>query len=464
MTFTATTLAFRRLPSSLHLQLRSKVFHQMFVPSNGQGWPIPPITIWTFASIVLVAHLLGSRPALWEPLHSKNSPRPRPRHRPGKCRVRNTHSRTRDNLDLHLLPVLRTIWSVCSKRLQLSFFAASVKKRKKAASSRGTPKKHRRTRALAIPIPRRRVARAEAIWAFVGVVVIWAGFVVLAEVKFPWWYDREYEVRHELLDERVAGASGAAALGRDRQLTALAPLFARASCRRSTMRKADRCCRSTTRITAPAPRLNLMQMHRLIPGRRARSPQWLAIEIVPAHLRYEAISSTLASAADLPELMPYENKPKLLMEFSRLRLNVIYKNRTSFLRTFAPPFATKAGGEGDDIFLGLPRRRRDPQAEEPGAHPENKKQQQYELIKGMYANQMKQFDFDPQLIAATRGLLELCRERHIPETMLLIAPGKTAASARGLATAWKKKIQQLYRGLGDEFGISRDRCTRVVPR
>src|SRR3954466_14660392 len=57
---------------------------------------------------------------------------------------------------------------------------------------------------LAIPIPRRCVARAEAVWAFVGIVLIWAGFVVLAEVKFPWWYDREYEVRHELLDERVA--------------------------------------------------------------------------------------------------------------------------------------------------------------------------------------------------------------------------------------------------------------------
>ena len=65
MTFTATTLAFVVFRSPT-FGIAKEVFKQLFVPSNGKGWPIPPITFWTFAGIVLVAHLLGSRPALWQ--------------------------------------------------------------------------------------------------------------------------------------------------------------------------------------------------------------------------------------------------------------------------------------------------------------------------------------------------------------------------------------------------------------
>ncbi|HEX3149888.1 MAG TPA: hypothetical protein VHR66_17560 [Gemmataceae bacterium] len=298
---------------------------------------------------------------------------------------------------------------------------------------------------MAIPIPRRRVARAEALWAFIGMVVIWAGFVLLAEIKFPWWYDREYEVRHELLDERVAehperpilAVIGSSRIGTAFCPSELPPIYDAESRQVLVFNYSHH---------GSGPRLNLMQMHRLI--RAGHEPTWLVIEIVPAHLRYEAISSTLASAADIPVLMPYENKPKLLIEFSRLRLNIVYKNRTAFLRTFAPPFATKAG-EGDDIFLGPLGD--DAILSRPGAHPETKKQQQFELIKGMYANQMQNFDFDSQLVEATRGLLQLCRDRHIL-TALLIAP-EDSRFRSWYGDGVEEKIQKLYHGLGDEFGV-----------
>jgi hypothetical protein len=298
---------------------------------------------------------------------------------------------------------------------------------------------------LTIPIPRRRVARAEAIWAFVGIVVIWAGFVVLAEVKYPWWYDREYEVRHDLLNERVAehperpllAVVGSSRIGTAFCPSELPPIY-------------DAEGRQVLPFNyshhGSGPRLNLMQMHRLL--RAGTVPTWLVIEIVPAHMRYEAISSGLASAADIPELMPYENKPKLLLEFARLRLNIVYKYRTSFLRTFASPFATKAG-EGDDIFLGPLGD--DAILSRPGAHPEAKKQQQFELIKGMYAGQMKQLEFDPQLVDATRGLLELCRERNIPAALLIAPEDSRFRSWYGEGV--EEKIQSLYHGLGDEFGV-----------
>src|SRR4051794_34545925 len=89
------------------------------------------------------------------------------------------------------------------------------------------------------------------------------------------------------------------------------------------------------------------------------------------------------------------NKRKLLVEFARLRSNAVYRNRTGFLRTFAPDFATKAGA-GDDIYLGPLGD--DAILSRPGAHPEDKKEAQYKLIKSMYAYQMQDLQFDPQLV------------------------------------------------------------------
>jgi hypothetical protein len=189
-----------------------------------------------------------------------------------------------------------------------------------------------------------------------------------------------------------------------------------------------------------------MQMHRLI--RDGVEPSWIVIELVPSHVRYEAITGSLASAADLPVLLPYDNKPKLLWEFTRLRLNAVYRNRTEFLRTFAPDFATKAG-EGDDIFLG-------PLGDDhilsrPGAHPEKKKESQYKLIKSMYAYQMQDLQFDPQLIDATRELLTLCRDANIPAAILIAPEDSRFASWYGPGV--EERIQALYASFATDFGI-----------
>jgi hypothetical protein len=298
---------------------------------------------------------------------------------------------------------------------------------------------------LSIPIPRRRVARAEALWAFAGVVGIWAGFVALAEVRFPWWYDREYEVRRTLVNERIAEAPerpllaviGSSRIGTGFLPSDLPPIH-------------DATGREVLVFNyshhGSGPRMNLMQMHRLI--RDGHQPQWLVIELVPSHVRYEGITETLMAADDLPLLLPYANKRKLLVEFGRLRLNAVYRNRTAFLRTFAPEFATKAG-EGDDIFLG--RLGDDAILSRPGAHPENKKDDQYKLIKGMYAYQMQDLQFDPQLVEATRALLQLCRDRCIP-TAILIAPEDNRFRS-WYGPGVEERIEGFYAGLSQEFGV-----------
>lgn len=298
---------------------------------------------------------------------------------------------------------------------------------------------------MSVPIPRRRVARAEALWAFAGIVGIWAGFVGLAEVRFPWWYDREYEVRRTLLDERTAEAPERpllAVIGSSRIGTGFLPS--------DLPPTRDAAGREVLAFNyshhGSGPRMNLMQMHRLI--RDGHVPQWLVIELVPSHVRYEGITTSLAAAEDLPVLLPYMNKRKLVTEFARLRLNAVYRNRTEFLRTFAPAFATKAG-DGDDIFLGPLGD--DAILSRPGAHPENKKKEQYELIKGMYAYQMQDLQFDPQLVDATRALLQLCRDRHIPAAILIAPEDSRFRSWYGPGV--EERIDAFYAGLSRDFGV-----------
>lgn len=64
MTFMAFTLAMVvfRSPS---FDTAMQVFDRLFVPSHGLGMPVPPVTIWTFAGLVLAAHLIGSRVGSW---------------------------------------------------------------------------------------------------------------------------------------------------------------------------------------------------------------------------------------------------------------------------------------------------------------------------------------------------------------------------------------------------------------
>jgi hypothetical protein len=294
-------------------------------------------------------------------------------------------------------------------------------------------------------IPRRRVARAEVLWTVGGMLAIWAGFVALAEVRYPWWYDREYAVRRELLNERIAENPDRpllAVIGSSRIGTAFYPSVL------PPMHDAEGREVLTFNYShhGSGPRLNLMQMHRLL--RDGVEPKWLVIELVPAHVRYEGVQSPLAAAIDVPVLLPYMSKSRLVLEVSRLRLNGVYRNRTAFLREFAPEFATQAGA-GDDIYLGPLGD--DAILSRPGAHPEEKKQSQYELIKGMYAYQMQDLQFDPKLVAATRALLELCRERGIP-AVLLMAP-EDSRFRTWYGPGVEERIQAFYGALGEEFGV-----------
>jgi hypothetical protein len=268
---------------------------------------------------------------------------------------------------------------------------------------------------MAAPCPTRRPARTETLWAIGGFVALCVGFVLVAELWFPEWYDREYTVRRDLLRERIAEAPESpllAVIGSSRSGTgiapgALPPLFDPAGRRVLVFNYSH---------YGAGPRLNFIQFRRLL--RDGVRPSWLVIELFPGHLRKESNQASQAAVADFPTLFPYVNRANFLVEAVRFRLDAPYRYRTPFLRTVAPPFATQAA-EGDDVHLG-------PLGDDrvlvrAGPMTPERKAHQYELIHGLYAETMRSFAIDPTLATATRDLLHECRERGIGVVML-IAP------------------------------------------
>lgn len=64
LTFTAFTLAMVIFRSPT-FATAAEVFDRLFIPASGAGCPVPAVTFWTLAGIVLVAHVLANRLEAW---------------------------------------------------------------------------------------------------------------------------------------------------------------------------------------------------------------------------------------------------------------------------------------------------------------------------------------------------------------------------------------------------------------
>jgi alginate O-acetyltransferase complex protein AlgI len=64
LTFTAFTLAMVIFRSPT-FATAAAVFDRLFIPAAGAGSPVPVVTFWTLAGIVLAAHVLAARPEAW---------------------------------------------------------------------------------------------------------------------------------------------------------------------------------------------------------------------------------------------------------------------------------------------------------------------------------------------------------------------------------------------------------------
>jgi hypothetical protein len=298
---------------------------------------------------------------------------------------------------------------------------------------------------MALPCPTRRPARTESLWAIGGFVALCVGFVLVAELRFPEWYDREYTVRRQLLHERIAEAPaspvlaviGSSRAGTDISPGCLPPMFA-ADGRRVLVFNYSH--------YGAGPRMNLVQLHRLL--RDGVRPSWLVVEVFPGHLRRESTQASQAAVADFPALLPYVNRANFLVEAARFRLDAPYRYRTAFLRSAAPSFATQVA-EGDDVHLG--DLGDDRNLTRLGAITAERKAHQYQVIHGMYAEPMRTFAIDPTLAAAVRDFLHECRDHGISLVVLIGPEDSRFRSWYGPGA--EQTIREFYTQLGEEFSV-----------
>ncbi|MBO0700309.1 MAG: hypothetical protein J2P46_18060, partial [Zavarzinella sp.] len=298
---------------------------------------------------------------------------------------------------------------------------------------------------MALPCPRRRPARMEALCAVGGFLVLTIAFVLAAEVWFPEWYDREYTVRRQRLHERIAEAPdrpllaviGSSRAGTDISPECLPPLHDAAGRQVLVFNYSH---------YGAGPRMNLVQFRRLL--RDGIRPTWLVVELLPAHLRSESNEAILSAVADFPALLPYVNRSSFLVEAARIRWDAPYRWRTPFLRTAAPEFATQAG-EGDDVYLGPFGDDRN--FTRPGALSGERRAHQFKVIEQMYAEPMRRFRIDPLLAEAARDLLRECRDRGI-STVLLIGP-EDRRFRSWYGPGVEDAIRDFYTRLGEEFDV-----------
>jgi len=266
---------------------------------------------------------------------------------------------------------------------------------------------------LALVAPRRLPARSEFFWTLGLFLAFTAFFVVYVEMRHPEWYDREYQVRRGLLNDRITESPErpvVLVIGSSRLVAAVLPE------RLGPIRDTEG--REVTvfnycRIGA-GPRMNLVQLHRAI--RDGVRPSYLVLELVPGFLRHDDLPVKEIAIPDVGLLWKHSNKLRLVASTAGLRLNGVYRPRTALLRSIAPewetraehdrgPFLSELGGDNNWVLL-----------EEPS---KSERELLHSLAVGRFQNRMQTFRFDPYLVSAMRELLEECKSRGIKVAIVL---------------------------------------------
>lgn len=266
---------------------------------------------------------------------------------------------------------------------------------------------------MPMPVPRRQPARTESLCTLAVFLVLAGAFVTTVEARFPHWLDREYEVRREALSGRVAEAPEKPVLlvlGSSRVVTAFMP--------ERLEPLTDAAGRDVLVFNyahfGAGPRVNLMQYHRAL--RDGVRPTWLVVEVAPPFLAHDDMPYTEAALRDVPVILPYSNKPRLIGLAAKQRVAGAFRPRTALLRQVVPAFATMASGDMDPTILPLGGADHWARYDRPA--PEQQKQFT-ELASRRFEARMKTYEVAPYTAGATRDLLERCRSDGVGVALVL---------------------------------------------
>ncbi len=284
-------------------------------------------------------------------------------------------------------------------------------------------------------------ARRESLWASGCFLLFFTGFLVAMETRFPHWTDREYAARrdmalqcHEENPERpMLAVIGGSRVGTGFFPEEMGPLHDKSGQQISVVNFSH---------LGAGPRMNLLQLHRLL--REGITPTSIVVEIVPAHLCSEITTIADLSLADVSILRPHWNDKQLLINPAKARLKGLFRFRNGFLDTVAPDFSTSPP-------LHLSRYGGNPRWLESHPRATTDKADLIREIRWQFQERMLNWRIDPELDAAMRAILELCKERGIRASIALFPESSEFRS--WYAPGVEERIQRYFTGLCDEYAL-----------
>jgi hypothetical protein len=240
-----------------------------------------------------------------------------------------------------------------------------------------------------------------------------AAFVAIVDTQFPEWYDREYQVRRNLLEERVDEAPGqpvCLVIGSSRLVADFMP--------ERLGNLYDGQGRPVTVFNyahfGAGPRMNLVQVHRAL--RDGIRPSYILLELVPGFLVHDDLPLQQMALADVPLLWPYSNRPRLVGHMTLQRLNGVHRNRTALLRAVAPEFVTYTEEDKEPALLPLGGDDQWARRDEPSEHEQDALTM---LAARRFEKRMTQFQTSPHLVATMNDLISLCGREGIAVAIVL---------------------------------------------
>lgn len=266
---------------------------------------------------------------------------------------------------------------------------------------------------MAMKVPRRLPARSECVWMAVGSLLITATSVVLVDSRCPEWYDREYQVRRELLRDRVQENPEnpvCLVIGSSRTVVCfmpekLGPIYDSNSRRVLFFNYSH---------FGAGPRMNLVQAHRAL--RDGVRPTHVVLELVPGFLVHDDLPTDQIALIDVPVLWPHANQWRLVGRETALRANNIYRTRTDLLRWLAPDFVTRSEAERDPTLFPLGGDNKWGRLDVP---TEKEQAALTGLAVGRFQNRMETFEIDRRLADTNNEVIAFCQREGIQVTLIL---------------------------------------------
>jgi uncharacterized protein DUF1574 len=267
----------------------------------------------------------------------------------------------------------------------------------------------------------RRACRTEAVVALSGFVVLAIAFVVVMDVRCPFWTDREFAARRQIVLDRKSEhperplmvVLGSSRVGAGFVPEELDPIYDYRGRQISVVNFSH---------LGGGPRMNLLQLRRLL--RDGIVPDYLLVEFMPALVHRESIILSQLAVSDFNVLLRHWDGEQLIGKAAEYRLTGMSRYRVNCLQSVMPLLSTGErvtlhayGGDCDWV--------------RPSNLDEEKREGLCQLVHEQCAESMANWRVDPLADGAIHELLGVCREHGIRIAIVLFPESSTFRSWYG---------------------------------